>query len=488
MPFNTPFDSKDFTQITRDLLDAFASGENGRPRLTDQSEGSVIRTLAEAFARELAVCYQQLRYVYQHGFLDTAEGAALDNVVALLGVSRQRAGHIEGSVVFARPQPAPEDIPIPASTEVAGRDVPVFITTENTLLRKGSTEVTVKVRSQESSALPVKAGALNLMPRPILGIDTVSNPADLLPVQQAENDAELRERTRHLLQTANLGTLAALEQTVRSLGITQVTVREDAQKAGVVSVILGDNDIGDALLAQAKAAVDAVRPAGIKVDVSLSRAVLIRVTATLVMRSELPLEQQKTILEQITQGLKSYFASLKTGELVLVTKIKNILTASDQISELLESDAILAAFTADGERLNNVDSSHLAANGDVRIENNERALLDVDKLPLRLSLEPPVLDVWLDVVIGYDDPQNPPSPDIVTEQLKPRLDTIKENTDVSYDALLEPLGKTGFKVQFRLLHSQTNLTVELNQSGDANRLGLREKLRLGRIDIKQAAS
>ena len=82
MPSNTPFDSKDFATLTADLLQSLGSGEGGRPKLTDDTEGSVVRTLSEAFARELAVCYQQLGKVYAHGFLDTAEGVALDTVVA----------------------------------------------------------------------------------------------------------------------------------------------------------------------------------------------------------------------------------------------------------------------------------------------------------------------------------------------------------------------------------------------------------------------
>jgi uncharacterized phage protein gp47/JayE len=90
-----------------------------------------VRTLTEAFARELAVCYQQLRKVYQHGFLDTAEGVALDNVVALLGMNRQRAGHLEGLVTFRRPQPAAADIPVPSGTLVSGRGAPVCVTVED---------------------------------------------------------------------------------------------------------------------------------------------------------------------------------------------------------------------------------------------------------------------------------------------------------------------------------------------------------------------
>jgi hypothetical protein len=168
MPPETPFDSKDFATLTSDLLQSLATA-TGAP-LTDDNEGSVVRTLAEAFARELAVCYQQLRKVYQHGFLDTAEGVALDHVVALLGMNRQRAGHLEGLVTFRRPQPAPADIPVPSGTLVSGRGAPVCATVEDSLLARGEQEVSVRVRSLEPGGQAVRPGALNLMPRPIWGV------------------------------------------------------------------------------------------------------------------------------------------------------------------------------------------------------------------------------------------------------------------------------------------------------------------------------
>ena len=60
-----------------------------RPRLTDRNPGSVVRTLAESFAREYAVLSRQLELVYRGAFLDTAEGRDLDQVVALVGVERR---------------------------------------------------------------------------------------------------------------------------------------------------------------------------------------------------------------------------------------------------------------------------------------------------------------------------------------------------------------------------------------------------------------
>ena len=129
MSDDAPFPRKDFAALVRDLLGFVGTGVGGNTALTDTTEGSVVRTLMEAFAREMAVAYDQLGTVYRQAYLDTAEGVALDNVVALLGLERHGAGHVEGRAVFARRQPLDADVSIPAGTLVAGRDVPLFETT-----------------------------------------------------------------------------------------------------------------------------------------------------------------------------------------------------------------------------------------------------------------------------------------------------------------------------------------------------------------------
>jgi hypothetical protein len=123
-------------------------GEGGRLALTDANEGSVVRTLAEAFARELAVCYEQLDSVYRNAYLDSASGPALDNVVALLGLERQRGGHLEGTATFSRGQPAPEDIHIPLGTLVAGACAALRHHRQRGA-RQGRTQVVVGVRAVE---------------------------------------------------------------------------------------------------------------------------------------------------------------------------------------------------------------------------------------------------------------------------------------------------------------------------------------------------
>ena len=86
MALERVFLKKGFAEVVDALLADIGSGMGGRLALTDANEGSVVRTLAEAFARELAVCYEQLDSVYRNAYLDSASGPALDNVVALLGM------------------------------------------------------------------------------------------------------------------------------------------------------------------------------------------------------------------------------------------------------------------------------------------------------------------------------------------------------------------------------------------------------------------
>jgi hypothetical protein len=124
---------------------------------------------------------------------------------------------------------------------VSGRGAPVCVTVADAVLAKRGQEVTVRVRSLEPGGQAVKAGALNLMPRPIWGVDTVLNHADLLLRQSEETDDELRERARRLLQETVLGTPAAIAQAVRALGIAQVKVRMKTRASRAsIEVVLGD--------------------------------------------------------------------------------------------------------------------------------------------------------------------------------------------------------------------------------------------------------
>ena len=54
----------------------------------DLTAGSVTRTLAETFARELGAVYEQLGETYESAFLDTATGDSVALLVNRLGTRR----------------------------------------------------------------------------------------------------------------------------------------------------------------------------------------------------------------------------------------------------------------------------------------------------------------------------------------------------------------------------------------------------------------
>jgi uncharacterized phage protein gp47/JayE len=97
--------------------------------LTDFNPGSVTGTLLRAFARELKLLYEQMDQAYQRAFIDHANGVALDNVVALLGIQRNPPIPAEGVVLFFRKKAADQPYPIPQGTRVADESGRTFLTT-----------------------------------------------------------------------------------------------------------------------------------------------------------------------------------------------------------------------------------------------------------------------------------------------------------------------------------------------------------------------
>lgn len=76
--------------------------------LTDINTGSVLRTIVEAISRELDFVYAQIDQVYKSGFIDTANGNALDLVAAILGIQRKVSTRAMGYVTFWRDSDPPE--------------------------------------------------------------------------------------------------------------------------------------------------------------------------------------------------------------------------------------------------------------------------------------------------------------------------------------------------------------------------------------------
>ena len=86
--------------------------------ITDISDGSVTRVLMQAVARQFASAWRSLELIKAAAYIETALGDDLDEVVKLVGVTRNEAAAASGYVSFYR-ETASGDVEVPVSSQVA---------------------------------------------------------------------------------------------------------------------------------------------------------------------------------------------------------------------------------------------------------------------------------------------------------------------------------------------------------------------------------
>jgi uncharacterized phage protein gp47/JayE len=254
----------------------YAASGGAVPQLTDRNPGSVVRLLAESFAREYAVVSKQLDAIYKGAFLETATGRDLDQVAALVGVERRQATFAVGSAVFSRSTPAPADIFVPAGTRLSTSQPPVaaFDTTQAVTLRRGSLSAEAPIQSVAGGTGGiVPAEAITIVNRPILGVEAVHNPQGTQFSSDPETDPQLRERAGRALEGAGRSTVGALFAALTSIpGVRDkdIQILEDPiARPGLIQVnvalseSLGDRKVD--ILNQAVDLIEATRPVGVRV-------------------------------------------------------------------------------------------------------------------------------------------------------------------------------------------------------------------------------
>jgi uncharacterized phage protein gp47/JayE len=255
---------------------SYYHSESGKAPLTDRNVGSLTRTLAESFARELSVLRKQLELVYKSGFVDTAEGVSLDMVVALLGLSRKSREYAAGSVRFFRETSAPADIYIPDGTRVS-TDVnpPVsFVTTVAKTLRRGQLSIELEVLAEVKGTVGVVAAkTITVINQPILGITGVTNDASTVFGGAGESDVELRARAKKVVERAGRATPRAIMNALTELeGLKEndIKVVEELQlRPGVVQVFVARQPTPQLATAVQEKILDS-RAAGIRVEHNLA--------------------------------------------------------------------------------------------------------------------------------------------------------------------------------------------------------------------------
>jgi uncharacterized phage protein gp47/JayE len=243
----------------RDLYAALETDLRRRaPTLTDWEEGSVVRSLFESFAYEMALLYEQMESVYNAGYVDTATGPNLDRVVAVLGITRNEPDFATGVVTFERDPGATAAVTVPAGTLVTTPEADsarkAYLTIEDAVLQPGQTAAEAKVQAEaRGAAFTADSETVTVMPRPVPGIKTVRNARPIRFLgRERETDDELRVRAKNALLASGRASATSIENALLGLpGVRGVRVVEDFPTVRV------QDDGGDAMAVEGAAASDA---------------------------------------------------------------------------------------------------------------------------------------------------------------------------------------------------------------------------------------
>jgi uncharacterized phage protein gp47/JayE len=253
--------------------------------LNDLHIGSVIRTLMETVAFELAVTYQHLDFIYKSAFLETAEGRSLDKVVALVGVTRLASGHPVVKVRFNRRLGDTGRITVPAGTVLTDDKGSRYLTQDELILEPGESTREVLAAGETPGTPEVEAGKLDRLEVSVAGIDTQVNEEASRRLGQAETDDELRRRTRSAFHGVVRGTLDALKFHLMSLDeVKDVHITEYPNGVpGEVKVDVAYFEDTPEARKRVKDRIDEVKPAGIRVldGAAARKRVSVRVLLTL---------------------------------------------------------------------------------------------------------------------------------------------------------------------------------------------------------------
>lgn len=243
-----------------------------------------------------------------------------------------------------------EEIRIPAGASIStysrrALDTKIFVTTEEKILERtpdGRWEASVPVEAAiAGKAGNVYAGAIIVMPQPLIGVEYVNNRGDILTGVDDETDAELRERAKHALEVAGKATFTSLESAVKGVeGVSSVLIEDMPDRvAGVVKIIAYGGDAQEI-----EKVISETRAAGVRVEFSRPKPVHIDVSITLtVVRGATP----SKVESEIEARIRGYLSSLNIGEDVVFSRIVRVAIEVEGVYDI--NELIIKAYRREGE-------------------------------------------------------------------------------------------------------------------------------------------
>jgi uncharacterized phage protein gp47/JayE len=190
-------------------------------KLTDFNEGSVIRSLLEAPAREIASLYNKC--------IANLELYARQMAYAQFDFTRKIGIAASGSVVFSRKVANSASITIPAGASVSVSDGTKFITLTNGVIPPYLTDSNAVVASCSEIGIVgnVAVGQINTIDYSVYGVDGVRNDIAFSNGVDSESDADYHTRFSEFIAGLGKASVAGVRATALSVnGVVSVSLVE----------------------------------------------------------------------------------------------------------------------------------------------------------------------------------------------------------------------------------------------------------------------
>jgi uncharacterized phage protein gp47/JayE len=316
--------------------------------LTDVNIGSVIRTLLETIGVEMALTYQQLEHVYKSAFVETAEGAALDRVVGLVGVQRTPGGRPVAKLRFTRRPGAQGEVFIASGTPVTDDKGNRYVTIASATMDAGESTREITAFGDSAGTAEVEKDQLRFLEIAIAGISEVTNPDPARRLTAPESDEQLRVRARGAMRSTMRGTVDAIRFGLLAIeGVKDVAIAERPNGiAGEIKVDVAYSSESESVKTLVAARIEDLRPAGIRVITGEAQKLDADVTAELTLAgASLPTADVNAIHTSVSDKLKQALLAIAPGAAVRRAQLTALVLADTRIV-----DAVIA-IDAGGQEL-----------------------------------------------------------------------------------------------------------------------------------------
>lgn len=326
-----------------------AAVQGAATSVLDLTTGSALRSILEANAA-LALWLQWLAsQVLAATRAGTSQAADLDSWMADFGVSRLPASPAAGQVVLSRyvaTQAASIPVGAQVRASVSGQLYAIQADPVNPAwtgsgyqVPAGMASVSVPVTAMVAGAVGNAAVAtVDQLASALPGIDLVTNPGVVGGGLDAESDASLRSRFGNFLDSRTRATTTAVTYALASLRQGLRWAIADAQDgagqflSGHFTVTLDDGSgtPSPALIAQASAAIDAVRPAGTSFTVRGPTVLPVTVQVGLTLAAT---GDSAQVAPLVTSAIGAYVDNLGVGSPLTVSRVVALAFGADPAVE-----------------------------------------------------------------------------------------------------------------------------------------------------------